>query len=145
LYHFANFGREQWFELSNCNFGDANIFSCYYLIYISITFVYLIKYVAHITKLVLSLLHPSVHWLDGIVVSSLDQHSVFMTYMLGTCWVRAPELVDLFFGITTRLILHRDFAKKTGLGFRSELIWNSERTEQELMEEAKEFETGIFE
>jgi hypothetical protein len=39
----------------------------------------------------------------------------------------------------------REFAKKTGLGFRSELIWNSERTEQEFMEEAEEFETGIFE
>jgi hypothetical protein len=39
----------------------------------------------------------------------------------------------------------RDFAKKTGLGFRSKLIWNSERTEQELMEEAEELETGIFE
>jgi hypothetical protein len=26
----------------------------------------------------------------------------------------------------------RDFAKKTGLGFRSELIWNSERTEKEM-------------
>jgi hypothetical protein len=35
----------------------------------------------------------------------------------------------------------RDFAKKTGLGFRSELIWNSECTEQEFMEEAEEFET----
>jgi hypothetical protein len=39
----------------------------------------------------------------------------------------------------------RDFTKKTGLDFRSELIWNCERTEQELMEEAEEFETGIFE
>jgi hypothetical protein len=39
----------------------------------------------------------------------------------------------------------RDFAKKTGLGFRSELIWNNERTKQELMEEAEEFQTGIFE
>jgi hypothetical protein len=39
----------------------------------------------------------------------------------------------------------RDFAKKTGLGFRSELIWNSERTKQEFMEEAAEFETRIFE
>jgi hypothetical protein len=27
------------------------------------------------------------------------------------CWVRAPELVDLF-GITTRLILHRGFVQK---------------------------------
>jgi hypothetical protein len=35
------------------------------------------------------------------------------------------------------------FAKKTG--FRSELIWNSERAEKEFMEEAEEFETGIFE
>jgi hypothetical protein len=39
----------------------------------------------------------------------------------------------------------RGFSKKTGLGFRSELIWNSERTEQEFMEEAEEFETGMFE
>jgi hypothetical protein len=39
----------------------------------------------------------------------------------------------------------RDFAKKIGLGFCSELIWHSERTEQELIEEAEEFETGIFE
>jgi hypothetical protein len=39
----------------------------------------------------------------------------------------------------------RDFAKKTGLGFRSELARNSEHTGQELMEEAEEFETGISE
>jgi hypothetical protein len=32
--------------------------------------------------------------------------------MLGTCWVRAPELVDLFFGITMRLILHRSFVQR---------------------------------
>jgi hypothetical protein len=34
-----------------------------------------------------------------------------MTYMFGTCWVRDPELVGLFFGITTRLILHRGFVQ----------------------------------
>jgi hypothetical protein len=39
----------------------------------------------------------------------------------------------------------RHFAKKTGPGFPSVLIWNSERTEQELIQEAEEFETGIFE
>jgi hypothetical protein len=32
--HFANFGREKRLELSNCNFGNANIFPCYYCIYI---------------------------------------------------------------------------------------------------------------
>jgi hypothetical protein len=51
--------------------------------------------------------------------------------MLETCWVRAPELVDLFFGITTRLILHRGFVQRlvslyaVGLSMRnySEIYW----------------------
>jgi hypothetical protein len=39
--HFANYGREQRFELSNCNFGDANIFFSllFYLNFLSRLFI----------------------------------------------------------------------------------------------------------
>jgi hypothetical protein len=34
--------------------------------------------------------------------------------MLGTRWVQAPELADLFFGITMRLVLHTGLRPQAG-------------------------------
>jgi hypothetical protein len=59
-----------------------------------------------------SLMYNNTHNLDVIVISSLQQRSVFMAYVFVTCWVQAPEVAGIFFGIITRLILHRGFVQR---------------------------------